>query len=92
VQSEDTSQDTAISQVIKIDKDVPLFSPRSRGGKTAKYPFRSMVVGDSFFVGNVNTRVFGPYVHTVGVRMGASFTARVTTEDGVKGMRVWRIK
>jgi len=88
----DTNQDTALSQVIKIDKDVPIFNRGQRGGRAAKYPFRSMVVGDSFFVGNVNPRTFGPYVHTVGVRLGASFRARVTTEDGVKGMRVWRIE
>ena len=33
-----------------VDKDVPMPAPGNRPGAVARYPFRSMEIGDSFFV------------------------------------------
>ena len=56
--------------------------------KSVRYPFKSMEVGESFFVeGKVTSqvmsaaRIYGPM----------KFTSRAAEKDGVKGVRVWRI-
>jgi hypothetical protein len=71
--------------VIEIDKNIPAPDPSRRGG--AKYPWRQMEVGDSFFVADVTTNNLGTAAQQVGKRMGATFTTRKV--DG--GARVWRI-
>ena len=72
--------------MIKIDKNVP--TPNLARDPNTKYPFREMDVGDSFFAGDrttaqmsVNTQHYRP----------KKFTCRTVTENGVKGVRVWRI-
>ena len=61
----------------EIEKGIPLTKPRSR------YPFREMEVGDSVFIPGVNVVNF-----SVPPRQ---FAKRTRVENGVKGVRVWRI-
>lgn len=72
--------------IVKIEKGVPLV----RHGAT-KYPWRSMEVGDSFFVPTKRAKFAGQ----VGVAQrttGFKFSTRCETKDGVEGCRVWRIE
>ena len=55
----------------------------------AKYPFRDMEVGDSFFVRGAS--VIG--LHGCARRHRPKrFTCRTLVENGVAGVRVWRIQ
>lgn len=69
----------------KVEKGIPLIHHRAPNGS---YPFGTMEIGDSFFVPNVvietissATRNFRQY----------KFTCRTLTENGIKGVRCWRI-
>ena len=71
---------------IAVEKDVPLPAPLRGSGK---YPWRSMAVGDSFFVPGMTTASIAGSVHSAYKRLpGWKFTSR--TVDG--GVRVWRIE
>lgn len=71
-----------------IDRDVPIPADDGRGRKSI-YPFRDMLVGDSFFaINNVLRRAASLY----GKRHNKVFTVRKVTEDGVIGYRCWRVK
>lgn len=68
---------------IVITKGLP--TPR---GRRAKYPFRDMEIGDSFFA--PGSSVIG--IHGCARRhRPMRFTCRSVVEDGVPGIRVWRI-
>jgi hypothetical protein len=74
--------------LIPIDKNVPIPPERKRGGQR-KYPFRTMMVGDSFLVKESGERVrltLGSAASVAGRRLKRTFTVR-KTEDG---HRVWR--
>ena len=69
--------------IIAITKGLP--TPR---GRRAKYPFRDMEIGDSFFA--PGSSVIG--IHGCARRhRPMKFTCRSMVENGVAGIRVWRI-
>lgn len=71
------------AETIEITKGLP--TPR---GRRAKYPFREMEVGDSFFA--PGSSVIG--IHGCARRhRPMKFTCRSLVENGVAGIRVWRI-
>ena len=76
----------------KIDKDIPIPITKRRGRPT-KYPFAKMDVGDSvFFPGE---RIKGnAYMAAINYASGRDvrFKSRTVIEDGVEGIRVWRVK
>lgn len=77
------SFDVPATEVIQITKGVPTPS-----GRKAKYPFRDMEVGDSFFA--PGSSVIG--MHGCARRYRPMrFTCRTVIEHGVPGIRVWRI-
>lgn len=83
--------------MIEIDKNIDLPAASRGAGIGGIYPWKELGVGDSFFVpakdgvrtlqrnlscgGRLYTRRHG----------GGGFATRVVTENGVKGVRVWRI-
>lgn len=74
-----------------VQHGIPLPRPLFR----AKYPFAIMEVGDSFFA-PCKRRVNGQESVTVAARKfakskGMRFASRTLTEDGVRGVRVWRV-
>jgi hypothetical protein len=72
-----------MSKAIEITKGLP--TPR---GRKSKYPFRDMEVGDSFFA--PGSSVIG--IHGCARRhRPMKFTCRSVVENGVAGIRVWRI-
>lgn len=90
--------------MLQIDKYVAV-PPRPRvgnpRGREAKYPWRHMKPGDSFFVAGAKVArtdkrpgtgvQINPYTATKMVP-GSEWTARAVTENGVVGARVWRVK
>lgn len=68
-----------------IDKNIPLPSER-----TSKYPVRQLELGESFFAPNISrTNIASSLQYAAG--LGRKFATRRVTEDGVRGLRVWRI-
>lgn len=69
---------------IKIEKNV---SMPTQNGRT-KYPLGVMEIGDSFFlVGRNSQSVSGSF----GLLRPKKFSVRTLTENGIKGVRIWRI-
>jgi hypothetical protein len=83
---------------IKIEKGVPLSGRRSTGIKWIGL-FRAMDVGDSFFVATADPRR-DQETASAAWRVGrlskagleGRFATRVVTENGVCGVRVWRVE
>ena len=81
--------------MFKVDKNIT--KPKFRGrGAPSKYPFKSMEVGDSFFVpvgkfksiSALNSSVMNSGAVSLGRRSNVSTCA--VTEGGVEGVRAWR--
>jgi hypothetical protein len=74
-----------------IQKGVPLPRALTR----AKYPFRLMDVGESFFVPCEARMKGGESVtvaaHAFGRKNGMKFATRMMNENGTRGVRIWRI-
>ena len=70
--------------VITVDKGIPV--PRSLRGRS-KYPFRQMEIGDSCFIPRKNGQQI-----TINHLKPLRFTTRHVVENGIDGVRVWRIE
>lgn len=68
----------------KIEKNVPM--PRSM--PRSKFPFASMEVGDSCFLEKEISCIHAYTRHL----KPKKFSGRTVTEDGIKGIRIWRIE
>ena len=79
-----------VGGMTKIDSHVP---PPPR--KSRRYPFRDMLPGQSvFYPGeNKSDRQHPAYMaaKTLQKRHGLRFTLRSVVEDGVPGVRIWRV-
>ena len=75
--------------MVKIDKGVPM--PPAFHYLRRKYPLADMEVGDSFFTAGAKTNFFGSYTSRH-KKFGKKFTTRAVVEDGVTGVRVWRVE
>jgi hypothetical protein len=72
----------------KIESGIPIPPLKFRAGAPEKYPFRHMQIHDSFFIARrtpINTK---PWVEKTGFR----FETRSVTENGLKGIRCWRVE
>ena len=72
------------SDMIQIDKGIPL--PM----RQTKYPVNSMEIGDSFFVPHLRTTDLSSIL-SYQKQYGKKFMTRTMVEDGVTGVRCWRI-
>lgn len=66
--------------------------PRSKSGRARKYPFDDMGVGDSFFVPYMRPSGLGGSIKLASQRLGYKFCTRSEVSDGIRGIRVYRIK
>ena len=75
----------------KIDKNIPLPSTRAAGGgRPAKYPFKQMKVGDSFFIpGKKASDLSSSMSHAR--RNGINLVCRVAYKGDDIGVRIWRV-
>jgi hypothetical protein len=72
--------------MIEIEKGIPIPPQRPWGHETI-YPWRTMEIGDSFFISGKPMKQAGSLAAKAAARTGQKFTLR--TVDG--GVRVWRI-
>lgn len=69
----------------EIQSNIPLPTPRG----PVKYPLADMKVGDSFFIPGKNSQqISGSFA----INRPKKFSVRQREENGVKGVRVWRIE
>jgi hypothetical protein len=85
---------------ITIDKGVPIPSAGRGSGAPRMYPWHEMEPGDSFFVPGAKRdyndkrpgvdRQFGI---AIGKKLipGSKWATRAVTENGINGVRVWRV-
>lgn len=71
-------------KTVKVDKKVPI----PEIGRPCKYPWKTMEVGDSFFVTGAASHAFSGQACMAARRAGRRFTTRSLPN----GCRVWRIK
>lgn len=78
----------------KIDKGVQVPLPDGRGGGNAKYPWADMEPGDSFFVPLEGAAKFIRHMSAPPKlrEAGMEYARRTVTENGVNGVRFWRVK
>lgn len=80
--------------MFRIESNIPL-PPIERTGRPrgSKYPFARMKVGDSVFFGKKSPTVVRAAIRAMRDHIKtARFATRKVTENGVTGLRVWRIK
>jgi hypothetical protein len=71
---------------LKIDKRVPIPKGHNAGGQTAA--LKALKVGDSFFAPGATSNSFTMRSYM----RPKKFTIRTLEENGVKGVRVWRVE
>lgn len=76
-----------------IDKGVPIppINKAYKGSTNPVYPWHRMEIGDSFFVGDARTNIVTRMACQTSARFPMKFTCRTLTENGVRGVRVWRV-
>lgn len=72
--------------MVQIEKGIPM-PVLLRNGGAAKYPWRQMEIGDSFFVCGLKAAQLSGTAHNAAKITGFKFAAR--SEPG--GVRVWRV-
>ena len=87
------------NDAIMVERGIPVPAKAVSPGRTTKYPWHSMEVGDSFFVPGMSIYKSEPdgrkrFAYHNGERFvsGSKWTMRRATKDGVQGVRVWRVK
>lgn len=84
---------------MKVEKNIPI--PKPRTGPKRRYPLETIAEGDSFFVAcrentpkealRVRSTVGGAIYKYRKSEPTKRFTTRVVEENGVLGLRVWRM-
>jgi len=78
-----------MNAITKIDRGIPIPARRTLGRK-ATYPYKTMECEESFFIAGkkkTDSLTAAPNYRYAPKR----FIQEFRTEDGVKGLRVWRI-
>lgn len=76
---------------VLIEKNIPI-PPTVRGPRECKYPWRTMEVNDSFFTAGAKRNTMSSLATIMSKNLGVKFSVREAEKDGVRGVRVWRIK
>lgn len=74
--------------MIKIDKNVPV--PRKPA--SGIYPWHDLQPGDSFFAAGIKQPQISGATAFIRKKTGRKFVTRTVTENGVTGVRVWRVE
>lgn len=59
--------------------------------KPSKYPFKTMEVGEMFFVPEAK-KSFSSLASAAGKRLGRKFSTRAVEDNGVAGIGCWRVE
>lgn len=75
-----------------ITKNIVIPPKQRPSNGPKKYPFLEMEIGDSFFVPRLeNGRLNYSATHALPKEARKNITARKVTENGVDGVRYWRL-
>ena len=79
-----------------IDKNIPLPAARKGRNRSTEFPLREMEVGDSYFHAGPfkSTKDSKAYVMAALIarrQKEYKFTGRVLIENGISGVRIWRV-
>lgn len=72
----------------KLDDGVPMPTVRQSG---ILYPWSIMEVGQSFFVAGAKSNTWSTNCNKAGKKYDGKYASRSVVEDGVEGVRVWRM-
>ena len=72
--------------MIKVEQNIPLADGKQW---SAKYPWKTMEVGQSFYLAGGNLDTMRSGCSSAGKRLNRKFVARRADRDG--GIRVWRL-
>lgn len=72
----------------KIDANIPI--PPAKAGRPPVWPMANMQPGESAFIAGKTITRAANIARLHRIRKGWQFTCRTVTENGVKGVRVWR--
>lgn len=64
--------------------------PLPENADRTKYPWKTMAIGESFFVPGGKLTTFATTCNKNGHKYNRAFIARKYTRDGVEGIMVWR--
>jgi hypothetical protein len=73
-----------------VDSNITL--PNHKSPFKKRYPISQLQVGESLFVADVKINNIYNTVKYWADKLGAKFTVRTLEEDGIRGVRVWRMK
>lgn len=71
---------------LKIEKGIPFPEPTSVASELGRFE-----IGDSAFIEVASGKVPYSTVYNYATRTGKTFKVRTTVENGVRGIRVWRV-
>jgi len=74
-----------------VEMSIPI-PPRPRRGRGPAYPWGEMNVGASFFVPLARGKFSAHYARMKASPGNGTYEIRRVVEDGVRGVRVWRVK
>lgn len=80
---------------ITIEKNIPIPPTQNKikGHREKIYPYKELNVGDSFFVPYANRlAALSGAIYSYTRKHGIKLCTRKVTENGIWGLRVWRIK
>lgn len=79
-----------MTTMFEVTNTIPVPGRSSGSGRKSKYPFKTMHVGDSFFVPGIRKTSLYQAAKMAGKKEGRKFTVRATVEKGLFGARAWR--
>ena len=75
-----------------IEDDIPIPPKGGGGNRLGTSPLDNIAVGQSVFYAGRSQKIVSSVFYGVAKRTGHKFTTRKVTENGVAGVRVWRIE
>lgn len=91
IESAAARREDAETPSLRIDKGVPI--PERWGANTKKgRPWRQLQIGDSFFEPGGKHPAMAACAKVHQSRGLGKFVVRTVTEEGVRGVRVWRVE
>lgn len=78
---------------IKVEENIPL-PPSATMKGSSKYPFKKLEIGDSFFIPVKEGKAIESLQRSIisTNQTGIKITTRTIAENGVRGIRTWRVK
>ena len=65
----------------------------ARGNRSSRYPWKEMLIDQSFFVPRTSSKNIYPNINYANKSYAPrKYTGRAAEKDGIRGVRVWRVE